>query len=355
MGVTQDSAQQTLTKDRVDEILGESVLRTTNEFEHTLTSLPNGPSLDHLKSAEKLIKQAQGAMEAWYQAEYGKNFDRYNLVDEEKQAVLGFFRTHSSFKEALAQLGITDQQANDISLPWWNEISLLEQSYKIDAGGKISSIMQPSHSYITQLKRKGLIESTMSTMSVSGLLQTKVDDSGKSFIVLGVRAGLTLPNTFHLMPIGGAKFDERFESGGFSFKDLLTETELLEEYGKINKETKITPLCRALDVALVKPPGDVNYCFSVKLDLTKEQVEKHWAKNTHEDAKEHSELVFIEDSRDSILGFIRDNYRGITKNDPNRSLENAELLHPAALALAAHAGISLEELKGVISRSSSTD
>lgn len=339
---------ESLTQEHVNEILDDGVVQVADVFEHSLTNEPQGPGLEDLQAAEKLIQGVQIAMETWYKGKFNQDFDRYNLITERRETVLGFFRSQEGFNKALVKLGIHASQAADVSLPWWNEISLLESRYETDVTCKISSFIQPSHSYITQLKRKGKIESPMATMSVSGLLQTKENDEGVSHIVLGVRGGLSFPNTYHLIPIGGAKFDKNILSGPEPFENLLRTTELVEEFGAISRSTSITPLCRALDLALIRSPGDVNYCYSVKLDLTKGQVEKHWRDNNHEDAKEHGELLFIENDKDAILKFIKDNYRGITKNEVSRPRDEAELLHPAMLVLIAHAGISLAEIKALL-------
>jgi hypothetical protein len=44
---------------------------------------------------------------------------------------------------------------------------------------------------------------------------------------------------------------------------------------------------------------------------------------------------------------LQELYKGKTTNDRNRTIKQVEILHPAALALAAHASIQLQDLRNI--------
>jgi hypothetical protein len=81
-----------------------------------------------------------------------------------------------------------------------------------------------------------------------------------------------------------------------------------------------------------------------------EKMGKEDLQNTMGDnrsSNQHTSFTFIRNDRDGILDALRKLYKGKTTNDRNRTIEQIEILHPAALALAAHCEIPVVELQKI--------
>ncbi len=107
------------------------------------------------------------------------------------------------------------------------------------------------------------------------------------------------------------------------------------------RETSL--FARLIDRGLT--PGDILYAFRVTLNLTKEQLESKMG--SEREKRQHTRFRFIKNDPASILDALRKLYKGKTTNDRNRTIEQIEILHPAALALAAHCKIPVVELQKI--------
>jgi hypothetical protein len=322
------------------------VVTLATQFNNSLSIINNlqvQESIQDAGKAIKLIDEIQQDVRIQYQEKFGTAFDRFKLGDNFETA-REMFLQHKKFDAILDLLKIDKELKDNIRLPWWSETSLVELGYRIH-GSVIGAYLRPAHSYHVQLLRAGINPHNISPVSVSGLLVTpgtKKEPNGH--LVLGLRGGSSFPNTYHLIA-GAAKFEPNLTS----LQEIFEQTELYEEVGLHEGTYAITPVARFVDSGLAKPPGDIHYFFEVKTSLLPHELEKTWNANNHPDKTEHNGLVFIPHTTEAIENFIRKNYKGISVNDRKRTPENAELLHPAALALIAYAGLDLKILKEKIS------
>ena len=209
------------------------------------------------------------------------------------------------------------------------------------------------HSYHIQLIRNGVGDLHVCSTTVAGILiTTPTEDSPNGHIALGLRGGANYPNTWHMIA-GAAKYSAKlFEDNYYSIIDIFRSTELIEEIGIDPSLAIIKPCARLHDLGLAKPPGDINYFFTVETGVSKEELVSLWTKNSHEDKGEHQRIIFIPNDTESIVSFLKANYYGITENKRNRPDNERELLHPAALGLIAYTGISIELLEEIAANNS---
>ncbi len=176
----------------------------------------------------------------------------------------------------------------------------------------------------------------------AGLIITApTSEAPNGYIALGLRAGNVYPNTLHLIA-GSLIFDPTDSSE--SLQSLFYKSVLKRETQvNLNDIRETSLFARLIDRGLT--PGDILYAFRVILKLSKEDLQNTMGDNGS--SNQHTSFTFIRNDRDGILDALRKLYKGKTTNDRNRTIEQIEILHPAALALAAHCEIPVVELQKI--------
>lgn len=331
-----------------DKIIKASSFR--HELSPSFIAETSKEALEKLNQACLLIEDIQSDVSQWYLETFHKEFDKFELGDTENQTREKFF-IHQNFDKVCTILKIDPALARQLKLPWWSEINFgeISCSESLDADGKkvLSPNVMMLHSYHTQLKRLGLLDSEVScaTVSVSGVTVTK-----DNYIVIGLRGGSSYPNTYHINA-GALKYDENLINDSSFITKTFIKTEQYEELGIV--EQKATPYCRFVDSALAKPPGDINYFHVTHVPFARKQLVEQWQGNKHPDKKEHLQFIALKNNKKSVVRFIKKFYCGISKNISSRPYERRELLHPAAIALCAMFDIDVNELEKIADSNSS--
>jgi len=76
-------------------------------------------------------------------------------------------------------------------------------------------------------------------------------------------------------------------------------------------------------------------------------LQERYERNLDEDKGEHTRLVAIRDSHQSIWEFVQEKYRGIVRNAKDRQDSERFLLHPGALALVGYISGKVSDLAGL--------
>ena len=319
-------------------------------FSYSMMSTPEDlplHSLTNIRNAEELIKAIQQDVAQRYCSHFNAHhFDRFSFGDAEKKFVKEAFFNHERFPEVLTYLDIDPKDASHLPAPGWNEVCLVKVGQSHEENGLFAAHLAPTHSYHVQLRRKGIGTTDFSTISVSGLLMTEpTEEDPNGCVALGIRSGGRFPNTFNCIA-GVAQFTDTLYENAYSIGDVFRETELFQETGLFFRPDQIHPCAYLSDMALMAPSTeDMYYFFTVITNLTKRQLDAAWMGNPHEDKNEHQGLIYIPNTPEDIRNFLRNAYFGITEHRNDRRDEERELLHPAALALAAYANVSIEELR----------
>jgi len=304
-----------------------------SQFKHKYSELRRGrriPFTDATLLLEKLKKDVGRK----YRKITGKEFNRYEL-GEHIGMVREMFWKDSRFLQVFEMLELNPAHAEKAMIPWWNEISASELNHSFD-GSSVTVELGPRHSLETQLVRKG-IELPITSVSVGGLIETS-----DGFVVIGLRGGAAYPNTYHVNA-GALRLTESLKSGDSSIYDFYKKGELDAEFGLSESEIKkVSLLSRIFDYAIDKGPM---YVFLIKTELGFSDVESMYESNLDIDKGEHTRLIPI--PCDSLMGFIKEHYRGFLGNKEGRKDDERYLLHPGALALLSYAGYPLSELENL--------
>lgn len=309
---------------------------------------PGLPVLTDLKKAKDLLAELHTDVGAWYCKMFGvQKFDTFSL-GASRLDVQERFWSDPRFADALKLLQIDPALTRKIGLPWWNELLLSGADGTVN-GDNASVEFTPIHSYHQQLLRAGALgDRQRSTSTVSGLLITKpTPDAPNGECLLGLRGGLSFPNTWHIIA-GSITYNDSVPHQG-SITTLFERFELPEETGlKKDQISNLHPFGQFHDRKLSR--DDLNYLFTVNLSLTAQEFLAHWQAGTHVDKAEHKNFLVIKNDPESIREALTLFYKGKSENLIGRLDLQREILHPGAIALALHAGISLQELEGIAAK-----
>lgn len=293
----------------------------------------NGKTID-FDRVHSILLSLRLDVECWYQEKTGQSMDTYNLGNM-LDSVQNRFWLDERFKTAFDILGVPYSEREGVKIPWWNEVAGGELEHRVD-GDSIQVKLGPRHSYETQLIRSGY-QIPIKSVSVGGIIL-----SNDGHLVIGLRGGKTLPNTYHINA-GALRVTDGLKSGEESIYDIFKRVELEPEFGIGDGDIgKVTVHSRIMDYSIERGPM---YNFLVLTNLSREELRERWEANQDEDKKEHKEILFVSASPDAVNRFIRDNYKGVCKNKIDRADNERYLLHQGALSLASFSGISISELR----------
>ncbi len=246
------------------------------------------------------------------------------------------------FQQACDVLEISPDQYAQIPLPWWSVKGCAEGNFDESA---LRTDLVPRHSYETQLMRHG-VTLPIKNVSVAGLVLSAPNaESPNGKVMLGIRAGLSYPQTYHLFA-GALQCLPELMGGRASIFDTFCNTEFQNELGMTLADIAGASFhARLYDTAI---ENGVYYLFKVQMGLSAEELTRRWEDNPHVDQGEHHRPIFVDAQREPILSFIREHYRGLVSDKPNRTASERCLLHPAALGLAALVGIDTEEFRDCV-------
>lgn len=326
---------------------------------------PSGTSLDQLKHVfVPTRKNAQGTTVSsegfyrlkeeleiwhnefldWHRAAYGAEFDPFakGPEQEKKKEV---YRQNPRFKKAFEFIGVDwNEHKTKTYLPWWREVLASQVSHLQLPDGSYQATFAPMSPLELQIVKRGLALPVQAT-STLGILITQPDAASKDgYVTLGVRTGSGHPNTYHVVPAGYLQASHEFMKGEETIYDGFVKDELTPESGLTKNDIEETqPLAIVHDHLISN--GGPEYTFYLRSKLTKEQVRERWFASKREDRSEHADFVFVPATPEAVQEFLSRAYVGAVENRANRTENERYILHPAALALAAYAGMSLSELK----------
>jgi len=292
-----------------------------------------GKAIDFRRVA-LLLEGANNDVVQNYEKEFGIKFDKYKL-GERTGWVQAQFHEDARFLEAINLLGHSEQQAQLIKLPWWNEVACSEVGHK-RRGGVVTITIAPRHSYETQLMREDVQIGGVQNVSVAGIAITT-----DGWIAIGLRKGASYSNTYHINA-GALGLTEGIMDGSQSIYQFFLEKEQRAEFGtRMESIEKVELGSRVVDRVLDK---GTMYVFNVGVNVTFDELQKQYEGNMDEDKGEHTRLVAIRDSPEAIWKFVEQHYRGDVQSRDDRKDSERFLLHPGALALVAHIGGKASDL-----------
>ncbi len=267
-------------------------------------------------------------------------------LGQDADAVRNEFYADPAFKLAFDELGIPWDEHRKVNLPWWNEIGCGELEHTLLEQSVAHALFAPLHTYETQLAKAG-VPMPVKGVSTNGLLFTRREEGApQGYLVLGVRAkqGLSFPNTIHIVPAGYLQATPAFQAGTSTLYENFKRDELRPETGVMDEDiAHARPFARVRDFIISN--GGPEYVFMVQTNLTQENIIDRWKHSRTSDKEEHSELLFVDAQPTAVREFLAKHYRGAVENKRGRTDDERFILHPAALALAAHARIAPAELK----------
>ncbi len=279
---------------------------------------------------------------AWYEQNFDEQFDKFNIPEGRAQAVLDFYWNHDLFREVFAELQLDWEQHHElINLPWWaNEQTLGETNHGYDIlNDTLHLTLGPGHSYETQLSRAG-IPSPIQKVSVGGIVVAPDEMLVDSYRIITLRAGRSYPNTHHIVA-GSLSMSDNFPVGDGSITDQFIDSELTPETGIKREEISSISLVARYEDRLVA--NEIVYLFSIAPTISADTIRSRFTLNPPEDAGENHELTFVNSA--GVRDFIKDNYKGNVRNDPDRSPFDRALLYPGLVALVAFDRLNLEDYK----------
>jgi len=283
---------------------------------------------------QKILASLGSDVDAWHIEQTGQPMDTYNL-GEMLVPVQKKFWEDPRFETAFELLGLPYNKKENIQIPWWNEIAGGELEHKVNSEG-IEVKLGPRHSYETQLIRSGH-QMPIKSVSVGSLIMSSDD-----YLMLGLRGGNTLPNTYHINA-GSLQVTDGLKTGKQSIYDILKCAEVEPEFGIQNGDIKEATIhSRIMDYSIERGPL---YNFLVKTNISSDKLKQRWERNPNEDKKEHQAIIFIPANPQDVNKFIRDKYTGICENRSDRGVNERYLVHPGALSLASFSGMPISELR----------
>lgn len=289
---------------------------------------------------ERLLNELRRDIAQWYEHRFREPLNTYRLADR-TGIVREKFWDDERYAQAFEMLGLDPNERRRTPMPWWNEVAADELTHRITDDGTVDIVLGPRHSIETQLMRNG-ITLPIHNASVGGLiLSTPEPDAPSGYIMLGIRgANANMPNTYYINA-GALKVTDQFRKGQSSIYDCYVKEELAGEFGIDGDEVTSGALARIDDHVCDEGP---TYIFLVKTPFSRREILGRWQRNKHQDKDEHRTVIAIPNTPEKIISFIQRNYRGMVANRPRGDHERY-LLHPGALALAAHIGMPTDELK----------
>jgi hypothetical protein len=285
---------------------------------------------------QELLEELFADSKLWFLRTHGQEFDRYS-PDHGKLMKTRMWRD-PRMSEALQTMGLPTSEVERIYLPWWIEVAANHLS-TIDTRVSAHAILGYRHSYQTQMLRQGLEMPGIASTTVAGFVRTSDD-----FIVLGLRGGLNFPNTYYFSA-GALGISPDLVAGRQSIFDFYVAEELQREYAlEASDLSSAHLLCQ---VKLGGKDRDVSFVFLVETPLTLDAILARHSANKDEDRKEHFRLFGVK-SKD-IQEFVRMFYKGIARNDLNRTFEKRVLLAQGAAPLLFYTGASLMQLEELAS------
>ena len=326
----------------IDELFGNDIIlvypdRTpTQNLRHEYHSErfdTEGRKID-FEEVQRTLASLISDVDALHIEQIGQPMDTYNLR-ELLVPVQNKFWTDSRFESAFKLLGLPYEKRECVRIPWWNVIAGGELEHMVNSGG-IQVKLGPRHSYETQLIRSGY-QLPIKSVSVGGLI---LSDEGH--LVVGLRGGKTLPNTYHINA-GALRVTDGLKTGKQSIYDIFRLAELEPEFGIQDNDVKEATIhSRIMDYSIERGPM---YNFLVRTNLSRAELKQRWERNPDEDKDEHQEIVFVPANPKDVNRFIREHYVGICENTLDRRENERHLLHPGALSLAAFSGMPISELR----------
>lgn len=283
-------------------------------------------------------KEMSDACDIKFTEKTGHKFNRYDPADTEIMKPM--MLDDSRMAEVFNLLGLPLSEKEKIYLPWWNLEACKENGYS-HLFNDVSVTLGSRHSYQTQFLRSGGNIPDMNSVSVAGLVHTSDNK-----LVLGLRGGLNLPNTYYFCA-GALGLTEGLKAGTESIYEFFVNTELHREYGIGAKD-----LGDAEHLSRVQRYGtdrDISYVFLVKTPLSFEQVENAHRNNQHRDKDEHKALYGLEATKEAILSFVRQYYRGDAENLKDRPDSRIVLLPQGAAPLLVYARVDLRFMEKLAS------
>jgi len=333
----------------IDELLGDDVLtvypdgmdveRLTHSYQSIRTN-SDGSKVD-FNLVSNLLNELRQSVDEVYFSQAGKKLETLRLSRMELQFVREIYWNDGRFLEALNVMGIPHEHKEKIYLPFVNEIHSTELEHSFQ-DGKVDIKCGPMHHYEIQLARGG-IKMPFKPISLGGyLVSTPDEDSCTGHLMIGLRGGASASGTYLIFG-GGLVVENGLEDTTKSIYEIFIESELIPETNVDNLDIEsATLLSRTFDYSANRGPS---YNFWLQTNLSRQELNQRWIKNTHEDKFEHKAMVFMPVTDDGINKFLEDNYRGI-KYSIHGQNENRKLLtHQGALCLAAKSGMTLDRLK----------
>lgn len=286
----------------------------------------------------ELVGSLREEVEGWYEQEAGKPMDVFDLGEllvptREK------FWGDERFMEAFDILELPYEEREKTLIPWWNRIAASEADHQV-TGNVVDIVLEPRHSYETQLMREGFKRPAVRNVTVGGILLTAPED-GRRYIAVGVRGGSNHPGLYHITA-GACNVTEPFKTGMISVYDVFEKWDLKKEFG-MGKDDVESATVQGRIYDHVHDMGPF-YIFLVRTRHSRAQLYAKWASNKDPDKAEHGGVVFPEATPEAVNDFISAHYRGFLVNRVRGDHERY-LMHPGALVLASFSGMTPGELK----------
>ncbi|MCB0337350.1 MAG: hypothetical protein KDD62_13635 [Bdellovibrionales bacterium] len=318
-------------------------VKNPHEISHSYSAERYGPAGEPIEFDRVcgLLASLKSDVAAWYQHEYGKEFNPFHLGDQIQQVREKFYGDQR-FANACALLHISADDYSKITLPWWSVKGVAEQAFDPK---QVHVELVPRHSYETQLMRKG-VDMPIKNVSVACLPVSMPDpDHPNGQVMIGLRAGASFAGTMHVFA-GALQASPQLISGEKSIYDVFRETEFKNELCLEEGFIRDISLQSHLHETAIE--NGAYYVFQVQTSLTPAQLEQQWRDNPNKDRDEHAKPIFLDIDKSAISEFLAEHYRGLVADKPGRLASEQYLLHPAALALMALVDIPVEDVKGVV-------